>query len=109
MSWDISMEYETCLSCGQGGSHEVRNVTYNNSEIFSVLGVHPKDLEGKYGMEVSEKIGKAYNDSFGSEMIQKLKPLEPENKWGGIEDSRDFLAKLHRACLEHPKAKVRVS
>ena len=83
MSWDCIMTIDT------GGESpvtvcDVRNVTYNNGKIFEALGVHPDHLHGRTGAEA-----------------------DPANGWGGLGDSREFLAVLLAACRAHPKATVR--
>lgn len=105
MSWDCYMEIDT------GGKEpatvaDVRNVTYNNSKIFSLLGVHPDELRGKIGRIAEPLVRKALALSY--EIEAEIKPLEPSNNWGGVDDVRDFLQKLLMACQAHPKATVRI-
>lgn len=106
MSWDISMSKGPCKECGESFYEEVRNVTYNNSKIFAAIGAHPDDYEGKTGQEaqvlVESAIAKLKQDR------EQLQNLEPSNGWGGINDSLDFLEKLLKACIEHPKATIQV-
>src|SRR3972149_2410023 len=104
MSWDCIMTIDT------GGESpvtvcDVRNVTYNNGKIFEALGVHPDHLHGRTGAEADPAVSKALADSHVGEA--ELARLEPANGWGGLGDSREFLAVLLAACRAHPKATVR--
>ena len=101
MSWDVSMAIDT------GGEYpatvcEVRNLTWNNSKILVALKCHPDDMSGKTGAEIAPIARKALADSWTREA--SLKKMEPENKWGGVNDVRDYLAKLVEACEKNPKA-----
>ncbi len=85
----------------------MRNVTYNNSAIFTKLGVHPNDLEGKACAEAIPILLKAIELSY--EIDSTLRRLEPPNKWGGLEDSRSFLGELLSKCQENPKGIIHFS
>ena len=103
MSWNAYMMIDT------GGDspavvEDIRNVTYNNSGIFKALGVHPEDIEGKPGRELTSPIAKALRESYKPQRERELLALEPKNKWGGLDDVRAFLEKALAACKKHPKA-----
>lgn len=103
MSWDVSIRIDT------GGKwpatvEEVRNTTYNNSEIFLALGVHPEGKEELTCAEWVPLLKTAMAQSWLTEASLRL--LEPANKWGGLNDARDLIQKLLDACEKHPKAKV---
>lgn len=104
MSWDVYIGIDTGLKDAK--IIDVRNVTYNNGRIFVRLGVHPEDMKGKTCAEIVPMIKKALKDSYDENIEKELQELSPENNWGGIADSRDFLNKLLAACEEHPLAKV---
>lgn len=109
MSWDVSIIIDT------GGEYpaaieEVRNVTYNNSEIFDALKVHPKYFKDDSKCSTwIPSIKLALESSYKLEIEKELLNLEPENKWGGLRDSREFLTKLLECCEKHPKASVKWS
>lgn len=110
MSWDCYLVFEECSVCKHSpNSIDVRNVTYNNSRIFSALGVHPDDLKGKTGKEVMEILKAAFDESYREPTATKLLELEPGNGWGGVKDSQDFIYKLYVACYDNPEAKVHFS
>jgi len=104
MSWDAYLYYNTCERCGQSGTVEVRNVTYNNGRIFELLGVHPNYLEGKLCNEVTALLQKAIELSYEKEA--EARKLEPPKGWGGLNDSRNFLVALLDKCKKNPKAKI---
>lgn len=108
MSWDVSIEIDT------GGKEsalveEVRNVTYNNSRIFSELGVHPSQVSDPSCLVWIALLKNALKNSFDPVVEKKLDALSPENGWGGVKDSRDFLTRLLECCERHPKAFVKWS
>jgi len=103
MSWDVSIVIDT------GGDHkavvqDVRNVTYNNSDLFRALSVHPKMIERNECVYWILPLARAIREL--EENRDKYLPLEPENRWGGIDDSLDFLRKLLAAVKKHPLAEV---
>lgn len=109
MSWDVSIVQDICPACSRGPSYiDVRNVTYNNSPIFNFLGIDLNKFNGMYTMEAEPLLHKAIHESYKPDVEKVLLELEPPNKWGGLADSRLFLEKLYRACLEHPKGKLKV-
>ncbi len=108
MSWDCDMVIDT------GGEElavvcEVRNVTLNNSRIFSMLNVHPSTINGYTGEICALHVRQAQDKlaGAGGVFLDTLRIMEAANGWGGIEDVKDFLDKLIVACRRHPKAKVR--
>lgn len=97
MSWDVY------IVDGENEVDDVRNVTYNNSKIFQAIGCYYKDLDGSCLMwaELAKQgISELKNNP------EKYRHLEPENKWGGIDDCIDFLTKLLSKCLQHPRLRV---
>jgi len=103
------MSWNACMVIDTGGDEpavveEIRNITYNNSKIFTALGIHPNDIKGKLGSKVASTIEKALRESHNPKRERELLALEPENKWGGLDDVRDFLGKAVTACKKHPKA-----
>lgn len=103
MSWDISIVTDTGRNrCAD--IEEVRNFTYNNSAILSSLGLHP---EGKEEMKCKDWARIIGGVLAGLPLrIEELEKLEPDNKWGGIDDTVDMLLKLYGSCIKHPNAKV---
>jgi len=93
MSWDVS------IVDGQGYEIEhVRNVTYNNSQIFQAIGCYYKEASTNCWVWVE-----LCNQGIKELQANRLKytHLEPDNKWGGINDTIDFLTQLREKCQMH--------
>ena len=107
MSWDVSLEFDKCDHCEKTQeSVEVRNVTYNNSKIFTRLGVHPSQLDGLVAKDVVPRLKRALE--LSQQIEAELVTMEPPNKWGGLSDSRHFIERLLVCCETNPDGRISV-
>ncbi len=94
MSWDVSVEAVTRTTVYD------RNVTFNNAEIFySALGCHFRELEGKKGADVVERLRHAVQDIMAHPA--RYQAFAPANGWGGVEDALEVLNGLLHACEDY--------
>lgn len=108
------MSYDIWLSMDTGNGHEpsvfdVGNYTSNVSEMwFKALGgVLLSSLDGKNAGECVELLRKA--NQYMEEHYQELLDINPPNGWGNYEGALEYIQKLKRGCIEHPKAIIRIS
>ena len=101
MSWDVQLKINTGVK--EYFVEEVRQVTYNNSKLLHHLKVHHSYNYGKakdWIVPVREAIQTIWHKR------EELKTFEPDNNWGGIDDTLDFPQTLERACVKHPECTV---
>ncbi len=103
MSWDVSIVIYTGDD-RLAQVEEVRNVTYNNSLLFSALNIHPKQQSDTKCSSYILPIRRALRELKNNR--SEYEKYEPENKWGGIDDSIDFLTRLLAATERHYLAEV---
>lgn len=102
MSWDV------CVSAMKETEVYERNVTWNNGAIFvKALGCEFRELDGKSCREVVMLLNRAIADI--AQNRSAYAELEPENGWGGIDDSLDLLRGLRQSCEEYPDGHIHIS
>jgi hypothetical protein len=89
MSWSVSI-----------GNIEA-NHTYNTSGMIkTVCGSAPSEWKGMNGKDLIPVLAKGIlalrSDS------EKYRELEPENKWGTVESTIEFLEEIERGCRSYP-------
>lgn len=86
MSWSVDIEIVV--------RKDVRDVTYNNGRILRFLGIHPTGKEDLKLGEWKTLLGAANLrlNTLTDEDTKSLLEMEPENKWGGVEDVKKFIS-----------------
>jgi hypothetical protein len=128
MSYDIYLRSPQCDKCGQYRSEpELPEPTYNLTPIFDfvltgeplpnedvsegavvLLGAEtdrPRGLRllsGRTARETGVEIGRAVDRLNDPKLRDQLVDLEPQNKWGTVDDAREVMTKLFVAALEYP-------
>lgn len=106
MSWDVSLKMKT----GEHSSfyHDVRNVTYNNMNLFAAAGILTglNEFNGKKAGDSIELLNLAHLYLENPANEPSLRKLEPPNDWGGLEDAQDFIKIFLSACSEHPESTI---
>jgi hypothetical protein len=128
MSYDVYLERVACSHCKRGpDSRNVVAPTYNLAPIFTValLGVGegfariasvndtrdpPEDgetkpcslhvLNGRSARETIPELEAAYRRVMDPELEPRLRALEPENKWGTLEDAREVFSRMLEVARE---------
>jgi hypothetical protein len=118
MSWDASVEYPPCSACGRTGDwHEIGNYTHNcNSMMRKALDAtgqleplgddHLYALNGLPCVEIGPILDKAMN--WWQEHADEMVELNPSNGWGDADSAYNFWRRVATACVEHPKARLRM-
>lgn len=87
------------------------NITHNLNTMAEEAGVYkhiwyPEELGIDYAVKLIEPLLKAQSDM--TKDPDRFKKHNPENGWGNYETLLDFIKHYVQACIEHPKALVRV-
>lgn len=111
MSYDICLEM--AVDTGNPEPHriypaDIGNYTGNVSGMWDdALGYRLADLHGKTAGDHQADLQLAVDDmAFRAGHYQAMNPA---NGWGSYEGALAYLTKLRDACMDHPKATIRVS
>ena len=106
MSWEVSLKMKT----GEQSAlyYDVRNVTYNNRELFAAAGILTglNEFNGKKAFDCIDTLSLAHHYLQNPDNISSLLKLEPTNGWGGLEDAQGFIKNFLDACIEHPETTI---
>ena len=93
---------------GEEVSSEYHNYTWNIRPILQHVwdGGEINDLQGRLAIRVSQLIATALD--LIEKDKEKLKLLEPVNRWGTVEGCSRWLAAIKKECDRNPYAIVRV-
>ncbi len=107
MSWDVHLEIDT------GGAEpatvqDLGNMTWNVGIMYAeALGHCFRELDG---VLCSDALGRLLNGVTDMAARKEFyDQMNPPNGWGNREGAVKFLDELVQACLDHPKATIRVS
>jgi hypothetical protein len=118
MSYDVNMIAPPCPHCGRSDpTPDLPDPTYNLTPIFDLaLTDEPmpekltdysretglRILSGRIAQETLPQINKALERLTDPSMREKFVALEPENKWGTLDDAIAVMMQLRHAATEHP-------
>lgn len=128
MSYDIWLESKPCEHCGRfGNDPDCPDPTYNLTPIFhfaltgedqpnpevgifeEVVLHKPTDaprglrvLTGKTGAESIPMLEVAHERLLSQDNRERLLAMEPENKWGTLEDAVFIIQRLTTLAREYP-------
>jgi hypothetical protein len=109
MSYDIDLEIDT------GGAApatvcEVGNMTSNLSPMWRrALGQSLSHLDGVNCGEAVKILEPAVAHISDPANAAEYEAMNPSNGWGNHDGATQYLRDLLKACLEHPKATIRIS
>jgi hypothetical protein len=110
MSLDFYLAQEACPTCGCA-EHEVfwRNITHNVHAMWRLAGVSAALYEsaGRKAAEIIPELEAGIADMEARPEVYT--PLNPANGWGNYAGALNFLRSVRDACLQSPKATIRIS
>ncbi len=90
-------------------SSESLNVTHNVHMQIAAGGADPWEYEGRSVEETIPELQKCLAYLSDPRNVDALRKLDPENGWGDLDGSRNFVRKLLDLAMDHPDCKWVVS
>jgi len=109
MSYDVDLMVATgARSDGSANSVSVfsRNHTSNTARMWRAAGCDIAEFHGKGAIEFGAALEKAIGEI--STHPKQYREMEPDNRWGTVESTLEFLNDLLEACDRHNLATVAV-
>ena len=105
MSYDVYLEIDT----GAPDPVEVwwRNHTSNTARMWSDAGLDLNAFNGKSAVLLQFAAANALVEITSN--LDKYRAMEPDNGWGTVESTIEFIDSIVDACALHWRATVRVS
>lgn len=110
MSYDVYLEVPTGSRAAGGPAMTTvydRNHTSNTANMWREAGCDIAEFEGKGAVEFGAALERAISEI--STKRAYYRKFEPENGWGTVETTLDFLNDLLEACDRHNYAIIHVS
>ena len=107
MSWDVWLEIDT--GSGNYMTEGDLNYTSNAGVMFAKAGLSHfggtlNRMEAPRAVIILKDVITAMEEDPAT-----YRALEPPNGWGDYDSALEFITKVYRLCLAHPKATLRVS
>lgn len=105
------MSYDVYLEMSTGGEHDVeafwRNHTSNTAGIWRTAGIDLAECDGRRASSVAEGLAVAVDRIKRNP--ERYREFEPDNGWGTVESTLEFLEAILAACIAHPATTMRIS
>lgn len=104
MSYDVSLMAETG---GEAVQVWDRNHTSNTSAMWRAAGCDIAEFHGRKPHYLGSAAAHAFTEIYLNR--ENYRPMQPDNGWGTVESTLDFLAAISLACEKYPMTTVDVS
>jgi hypothetical protein len=105
------MSYDVSLYINGGGTATVeafwRNHTSNTACMWKDAGLDLRGMDGAPAVECGGAVSRAA-DRIAAD-ADSYRRMEPDNGWGSVQSTVDFLRAVAEACERFPAATVEVS